>query len=232
MKKSLAIAALLCSAVAFADSGIAPYELNVKEFDELKVVDGINVEYFCNPEKAGLVAFEASPDVASAIIFEPNGKGKLEVKLAVRDQKYTNLPTVRVYSSYLTKIENDGDSTLNVVSLKEGPELEVKLVGNGRINVRGIKVARLNTSLATGKGTIVVDGSATEAKLSLWGTGEVDASDLLAKNISAKLMGTGWIKCWAIDKLNVSGMGTGAVSHKGNPAVSIKALKLKVKKLE
>lgn len=231
MKTIVTLALLFCATIASAASGFAPYELDVKEFNELKVVDGINVEYFCNPEKAGKVEFEATPDVASAIIFEPNNKGKLEVKLAVRDKKYTNLPTVRVYSTYLTKVENDGDSTVTVVSLKEGPKLDVRLVGNGKIKVRGIKVVQLNAALATGKGDITLEGSATDAKLSLTGTGSIDALDLLSNNTVCKLMGTGWIKCWTVNDLNVSGMGTGTVSYKGTPMLKVKALKLKVNRI-
>lgn len=215
-----------------ASSGYTTYTLDVKEFDQLKVVDDINVEYFCNPEKAGTVAFEATPELASAIMFDPNGKGRLQIQLASRETEYKNLPTVRVYSSYLSKVENDGDSTVTVVNLKEVPSLDVKLVGNGKLIVRGAKCARLNASLATGNGKIIIDGAADYAKLSLTGTGDIDAIDLLTKECNSRIVGTGWIKCWAVNALTVNGMGTGTVSYKGTPQIRLKALNIKVQKFE
>ncbi len=229
----LGIATLPTSAVAATPSGVDSYGLNVKEFHELKVVDGINVEYFCSPEKAGRVEFESTPEVASAIIFEPNNKGKLEVKLATHDSTFVNLPVVRVYSSYLTKVENDGDSTVNVLSVASGPKLEVKLIGNGKLNVAGISATQLNASLSAGRGKITLTGKAVNAKLSMTGgSGEIDALGLQTTDTETRLMGTGWIKCTAADNLKVTGMGTGTVSYTGRPAVRIKALSLKVKRLE
>lgn len=215
-----------------AQSGIKPYSLSVKEFTELKVTDGINVEYFCNPEKAGTVAFDAPDSLASAILFDPNGKGKLEIKLASRSYPYRNLPVVRVYSSYLTKVENSGDSTIRVISTAPGPQLDAKLIGNGKIEVADINVSRLSATIATGRGSITLAGKAASAKLAITGTGKIEAYDLLISDAEAKIMGTGWIQCNVADNLKVSGLGTGSVTFKGNPIVRVKALSLKVKRFE
>lgn len=233
LKHLLASALMLTFALSLsAQSGIDPYELDVKDFDELKVTDGINVEYFSDASRAGKVAFEATSDVANAIIFEPNKKGKLEIKLATRDIVFKNLPTVRVYSSYLTKVENSGDSTVSVASVKCGPKFEAKLIGNGALRIDNVDTSRLNASLSTGKGTITITGRASLAKLNLTGTGEIDALGLHATDAEVKLIGTGWVKCDVESDLNVTGMGTGTVSFKGNPITRVKALSVKVKRIE
>lgn len=226
------MAAVITSFDLSAQSGMAPYSLNVKEFSELKVVDGVNVEYFCDASKAGTVEFESTPDVASAIIFEPNGKGKLEVKLASRDEKYENLPVVRVYSSFLTKVENSGDSTLKVVTVAPSATFEGRLVGNGKLVVGDVQSPRVQLKLSTGKGTITASGKCENLKIRLTGTGEINAFDLAAADVECALLGTGWIKCSAADNLKVSGAGTGTVSFKGNPVTRVKALSVKVKKFE
>lgn len=215
-----------------AQSGVAPYSLNIKEFNELKVVDGINVEYFCDASKAGTVEFESTPDVASAIIFEPNGKGKLEIKLASRDEKYDNLPVVRVYSTFLTKVENSGDSTVNVVTVAPSASFEARLVGNGRLMVRDIQSPRVQIKLSTGKGKITAAGKCESLKIRLTGTGEINAFDLAAADVECALLGTGWIKCSASEDLKVNGAGTGTVTFKGNPITRVKALSVKVKRFE
>lgn len=215
-----------------AQSGIAPYNLNVKEFNELKVVDGVNVEYFFDSSKAGTVEFESTPEVASAIIFEPNGKGKLSIKLASRDEKYTNLPVVRVYSSFLTKIENSGDSTVKVLTVAPAPTFEAKLIGNGNLVLNDLQSARVQIKLSTGKGKITASGKCENVKIGLTGAGEINAFDLQAVDAECSLLGTGWIKCSAKDNLKVSGAGTGTVTFKGNPITRVKALSVKVKRFE
>lgn len=230
MRNLLAVLSFLLPMVSFAQNpGYESFSLDVKEFNELKVVDGINVEYFCDPSQAGKVKFESTRAMADAIIFEANGKGKLEVKLAIRDNKYENLPTVRVYSTYLTKVENDGDSTLTVVTSAPGPKFQGKLVGNGRLVVNGVTAARSEFTLATGKGVIAVSGKSESVKLSLTGVGRIDAYGLEAADVTAKLWGTGWIQCNATEQLNVSGMGTGNITYKGRPVVKDKAVKIKTK---
>lgn len=225
-------AAVLAMLPMSAQSTVSSYELDVKDFEELKVTDGINVEYFCDSQKAGTVAYESTPELASAIIFTPNGKGKLEISLATRDVKYFNLPTVRVYSNFLTKVENDGDSTVNVLSLKSVPKFEAKLIGNGKLAVNGIDASRVNASLKTGKGSISLKGRANLAKISLMGTGSIDALKLESTDAEVNLVGTGWVKIAATDNLKVSGMGTGTVSFTGNPITRVKALSVKVNRLE
>lgn len=230
MKKILFSMLICLPLVAAAKSPAAEsFSLDVKEFNELKVVDGINVEYYCDPSQAGKVKFESSRELADAIIFDANGKGKLEVKLAIRDNKYKGLPTVRVYSSYLTKIENDGDSTVTVKTFAPGPKFQGKLVGNGKLIVNGVTSARTEITLATGNGTVTVNGKTETAKLSLTGVGTIEAYDLEAKEVNARLWGTGWIKCSPTDLLTVSGMGTGNVTYKGRPVVKDKAVKIKTR---
>ena len=76
------------------------YELDVKDFVELMVIDGINVDYKSNSDSVGKAVFYASSDIASVIIFSNNGKQKLEIKLAETEapMEYKNLPTVTIYS--------------------------------------------------------------------------------------------------------------------------------------
>ena len=71
--------------------------------------------------------FETTPELAPAILFEPN-KGKLAIKLTPTDVPYRNLPTVRVYSSYLSKVENSGDSTVRVLASACMPEFNAKVI--------------------------------------------------------------------------------------------------------
>ena len=62
---------LLLGTVTFvtAKAETTDYKLDVHDFSELVVVDGINVDYFCKPDSAGIAVFSCEPEMASHIMF-------------------------------------------------------------------------------------------------------------------------------------------------------------------
>lgn len=211
----LAITAATC--VSAADN-LTHYELKFDEFHELKVVDGINVDYYCDSSKAGKVEFEAAPDVASAVMFEPS-KGKLSIKLALRDGSYRNLPTIRVYSSYLTKVSNEGDSLVRVMSTAAGPKFYCRVMGNGRMSVRDIQMTNVEASILSGHGTISIFGNAQNVRLKVTGAGQIQADELQASDVDCTVTGTGIINCYATENLKYGGVGSGKVFYRGTPEI-------------
>ena len=82
MKFKLLDVALSVMAVLFSvsDAGAATaveYALNVKDFTQLVVDDGFNVEYKSSSDSAGMAVFHAPKNIADKIIFENNNKGNL-----------------------------------------------------------------------------------------------------------------------------------------------------------
>lgn len=201
------------------------FEMTFSEFHELKVVDAINVDYHCDPSMAGKVVFDCDPSKASLVMFEPSNE-KLEIKLTLRDTKETGLPTIHVYSSFLTKVENDGDSTVRVLTMAPGPKFQAKLVGNGRLSVRGVEVTNLEAELITGNGIVAVSGKANNAQFKLIGVGQIQADELQANVVKASITGTGTINCYPLESLTTSGMGPGKVIYRGTPKVSRSGLKM------
>ncbi len=223
MKQFLFLSAMLCVLGFSASAETHRYDMKFDEFHELKVIDGINVEYVCDPSKAGLVEFEADAKVASAIIFEPN-KGKLSISLASRDSVYHDLPTVRVYSSYLSAVKNEGDSTVTVHSPAPCPKFSARLIGNGFLFVNDIKATEIGADIISGHGTIKMTGKATTLKASVTGAGEIDTTGLPALYVSATITGTGVISCNAEKKLSAGGLGTGKLLYRGTPEIKKKLL--------
>lgn len=217
MKQGLISAAIfLTASVTCFGAGIARYELDVNDFSELKVTEGINVDYVCNPDSAGKAVFYTTPDLASVLMFS-NKKDKLEMQIATDGINYNNLPTVTVYSNFLTKVENSGDSMVRVLNVAPGPKFKVNLIGNGRIVVHGLNATQIDSSINSGNGTIVVDGKCTTAKLSTVGTGSIQADKLNATDVKCILVGTGTVGCSVKQNLTVIGTGSGKVYHKGTP---------------
>lgn len=201
------------------------FEMTFGEFNELKVVDAINVDYHCDPSMAGKVVFDCDPTKASLVMFEPSGE-KLEIKLTIRDTKETGLPTIHVYSSYLTKVENDGDSTVRVLNSAPGPKLQARLVGNGRLSVRDVDVTNLEAEIITGNGMIALSGKSKVAQLKVIGAGQMQADELRSDVVKASITGTGTIHCYPLEALTASGMGPGKVIYRGKPKVTRSGLKM------
>lgn len=192
------------------------YALNVENFSELQVVDGINVEYACNPDSAGWVVYECEPEMASCITFS-NIKNKLSIQTTAEEQPYVGLPTVRVYSQALQKVTNSGDSTLTVNSCVPVNKFSVRQIGNGNLVVKHIAAKKIDVSIATGNGNVHINGTANSGKLSNVGTGHIYADDLVIDKATCWVLGSGSIYCSPVENLKIFGAGSGKVVYTTAP---------------
>lgn len=192
------------------------YQLNVHDFAELKVIDGLNVEYTTSADSAGWVSFECEPQYASHLMFT-NDKNILKIQIDFENLPTGSLPTVYVRSSSLLKVENSGDSTVTINNLKEVNTFNARLIGNGTLIVKNVKADNVKASISTGAGHMVISGQAERAKLSNIGTGPLEATHLKCQTVKCWLVGTGPIDCYVTEELKVLGAGSGTVYYGGNP---------------
>lgn len=214
--KKLAIA--IFTLVAAAASAVADdYKLEVQDFSELKVTNGINVEYHCAADSAGWVYFSCEPSVSSQLLFS-NNKACLQIQIADDGVAPAVLPTLHVYSSALTKVENYSDSTVRVATNVPVTNFKCCVVGNGCIIVDDIDAHNVDASIKTGKGhVVIVKGKTRKAKLTNVGTGPLEAGGMTAREVKATLFGTGDIDCTVSETLTIYGAGSGKIYYKGNP---------------
>ena len=232
MNKTILTIALLAATATASAQQTTRYEVDVTDFNELKVTDGINVDYVCSPDSAGKAVFHATPEMASQIIFQPD-KSKLNIQLVPKAERVNReLPTVTVYSSYLTHVENDGDSLVRVLSIAPGPKVKARIIGNGRLSVRGLKANTVEGNIDTGNGTLVLYGTCNDAKLTCTGTGNIQADALEAQEVNVILTGTGTVGCNAAKKQYVKGLGSGKVYYGGNPEIKKRGVGIKALPLE
>lgn len=194
------------------------YRLNVGRFDKVKVTDNVNVVYRSMPDSTGMAVFEGEEDFANAFIFS-NSKGKLRVQVNTEDVNSPNLPTLYLYSDYLTAVENSSEFMMTVENNNPVPSFSVKQIGNGKIVATGINAAEASAHLATGNGEIIIRGKADTASYKMVGTGKIEAVDLEAFEVRCTILGTGEITCWPTQKLDVRGIGTTDIYYKGTPEI-------------
>ena len=216
MKRILSAIIALCAITA---ANAALRTINVGEFNELVVNDGINVVYSNVKDSVGLVSFDIERQYTSYIMAE-RSKGKLKIVLDPAAAALKTLPTVYVYSSYLYKAENSKDSTLTIRNVAPGAKVDITLQGNGKIIARNLDAVNISLRLLTGKGTIIASGKCDNLTVSNVGTGEIQSDEVTAKNVKASLMGTGTIGCSASETLSVKGLGSGKIYYIGKPVIT------------
>lgn len=220
MRNRLLISVLLIAMTSLmAGAQAKHFVIKVGNFERLALVDNINVNYHCNPDSAGLAVFDCTQDVADGLIFRLSSTGRLSIQVENETEYHSQLPTITLYSSSLHEAENAGDSTLRLSGLPMMPEFKVRLLDNGKIIARGLRASQLEMHILSGKGKIIASGKCDDLSLRLVGTGEIQADQVTATNVSCRIMGTGSIGCHVDGgQLKVNGSGTGKVYYKGTPS--------------
>lgn len=227
MKRYNILMLLLAFMVSAKAQQPTAYDINVGDFNELKVSDGINVDYKFSADSAGRAYFDCPARMVSAFIFTNKG-GKLNIQLSPESIGTKDLPSITVCSKFLTKVENNGDSTLRVISANGVPKLEAVLEGNGRLVVKGVDANEVKAVMRLGNGTLVISGKCSEAKLDLTGTGVIQADELVAQSASVSAKGTGSVGVNAVNNLGIFGMGTTSIYYVGSPAIKNRSVGLKL----
>jgi hypothetical protein len=192
------------------------FRINVEDFSVLTVVDGIGVDYYCNPDSAGWSVFECEPSLAPHIMFT-NKKNSLTIQSDAEDAPIQGLPRVTVYSNALTKVENSGDSLLIVHSTVPVQSFKVKQIGNGSIIVDNIEAKTMDIGITAGKGSISIKGSADKASISNVSTGPIDATGLKVQDVKCTVFGPGNVHVTPTRQLTVYGAGSGHIIYRTKP---------------
>ena len=217
LTKAIILIASVFGAVFAANAQKGMYKLDVGDFSELKVSDGINVEYYCSTDSAGWAFFECDPATAQMIMFT-NKKNGLTIQIASDGAEVKELPTIKLYSMTLQKVENSGDSLVTIQRTVPVREFKGSVVGNGTLVINDVKTHKVSFAVRTGNGHLVVNGTTRQASLRNVGTGKLEASGLMAEDVMCNILGTGPIDCNASVALSVSGAGSGKVFYGGTPS--------------
>ena len=204
--------AALCTANLHADD----YSVKVGSFSKLSVTDNVNVVYRVNPDSVGYVWFSGDPQFADAFIFTNKG-GSLRIQVNTDDVNNPGLPTVFLSSEFLVEVKNSSIKELRVESLSPGIDFKATQIGNGKVVVNGIKAGKVDGTLNTGNGTVVLTGQCETARLKLVGTGLIQADGLKAQEVKCQILGSGNIGCWPVEALNAMGIGSTKIYYKGDP---------------
>lgn len=193
------------------------YELAVGEFVKLQIDDNVNVVWRNNPDSAGFIRFHGQERFADAFIFT-NKNGKLKIQVSVDDANHPDLPTLFVYSNYLTEIKSSSSLQVEAAHIPSTAEVQFVIVGNGSISASVQDATKVEAKITTGKGVITLEGKCREARFQMLGTGQIRADRLVADDVNCTIMGTGAIYTCALKSLSTKGIGSTRIYYSGNPA--------------
>ncbi|MDE6415532.1 MAG: DUF2807 domain-containing protein [Duncaniella sp.] len=232
MLRFITFLAASAAMIAASAQSLSTYSVKVGDFDKLFVKGNINVNYISNPDTTGIAVFDAPESIVSGIMFQ-NKSGKLTVKISDELKDVADLPTVNVYSAFLVKAENSGDSTLRLEKVQPVPDIKLNVVNNGRIVCRDLRAHRVEAALSTGHGEVVLFGKCDEAVYNFVGTGLLQCDELEARAVTVKAFGTGQVGCWATESLKIYGGGSTTIYYKGSPAeITDRGVGIKLRKID
>lgn len=228
MKRLSAIIVLAVATVA-SWGQTKTYTLNIGDFDELTVVNSINVSYCMDPDKAGTAVYTCSPEIASYITFT-NDKDRLKIEVITPKNTLpvAGLPCVKVYSSSLEKAQNWADSTLTVENNQPAQVFKAKVIGNGNLVARNIHATRVEGAVEAGNGHVYLQGKARNGKFNIVSAGAIEAGDLETVKASCRVFGSGAIDCNVSEDLSAFGAGSGKVYYRGTPKIKNRTVGIKL----
>lgn len=195
------------------------YHLRVGQFNKLSVDDSVDVVYRCVADSTGSIAFTGDRELADAFIFQLH-KGDLKIRVATEAVGRNDLPTIHVYSDFLTHVSNSGLGTVTVDKPAPCPEFSLKVIGNGTIAANDVTTTILKAKISTGNGTISVSGHGDSAEYTMIGTGTIQADLFESETVKCRCLGGGAIGCSPLSTLKVDCLGSTKVYYKGDPMVS------------
>ena len=230
----ITLTCLTAATVVAGASEPRPYTIRLNDFNELRVRGPINVDHRISTDSAGVVVYDAPYErVRWSGASGKKGKMTINVEAPKEHAGATGLPTIRVYSTSLLKVENESDSAVRVLSGLISPTFSAKVIGNGLISVRSVKAPDVECAVMAGRGQLVISGECDNASMSLAGTGTIQADALKASNVSCYCTGTGSVGVSAAKTLTLRGAGSSTVYYTGDPVINKKiAVGLKLERLE
>lgn len=218
MKRVLLLLILAAFLPGLKAQTIQQYKVELGQFNKIKIIDNVNVVYRCRPDSSGWAQYSGAKEFADAFILTPK-EGTLKIQVTTEDVGNPSLPTLYVYSDFLTSVENSSSFTVKIENPAPCAEFSAKEVGNGKIIVEGLKANVVRASIATGNGMVSLSGSSRDAIFQMVGTGVIAADRLSAQNVQCKILGGGTIGCWAQEKLSAKGIGSTKIYYKGDPVI-------------
>lgn len=166
------------------------------------------------------VAVSAQDNVQRVLVTEID-KGDLVIKLKKDVHLRRHEPiTITVHTPEITSIRNVESGSITCNSPLNVEALHVSVYGSGSIELDHLVARRLDAEASIAANFKITSGMVSDALVRNLGSGEIDMSNVVAKEVYATIMGTGHLRLHATEKLKAGISGSGNIYYKGQPAIT------------
>jgi hypothetical protein len=164
------------------------------------------------------VKVEADENILPFILISEN-----DGSLVIKSKEHVNFsPTksIRIYitTSKLEQIQLSGSG--NIIGKNKftgGDKLILKISGSGDIQLE-VNAPEVKAEIS-GSGSMTLQGETQNENITIAGVGDYNANGLKAENAKVSIAGSGDVKVFAENKLDISIAGSGSVFYKGAATV-------------
>lgn len=189
---------------------------NIQQAYRIKLAGSYDVQITQGPVTS--VKVEADENLLPYILTNENGG-----LLTIKSKSNVNLSSehgIRVYitTSKLEEIQLAGSGNITGKSrFTGGDKLILKIAGSGDMQLE-VNTPSLESEIA-GSGTLTLTGETRDQRIRISGVGNYKAEDLKSENATVRIAGSGDVKVFAANNLDIRIAGVGSVYYKGDPAI-------------
>ena len=163
------------------------------------------------------VVIEASENDLENIVTVVRG-GILEIKREPLWRGNLKNVTIWITMPEVDALNLSGSASILAERALTADELEIKVSGSGKIDLRELKGNELSI-IISGSGNVNLAGMADEMDIALSGSGGVRAQSLTVSECSVRISGSGNCDVDATDELEARISGSGRITYYSNPEV-------------
>lgn len=190
---------------------------SVGDFQSITIGDGIDLRL--KQAQSTQVTVQGDANVLPWVELGVAADQTLRVRWKRGVSVQTRSPVVvEVAAPMIRSVAADGSSAIDIDTLRV-PQLALSLSGSGNARARGLQHDELSVAI-TGSGDVKLAGESGRARISISGSGAVDAAQLAAGDVTINIAGSGDATVQASRALNVSIAGSGHVVYSGSPSVN------------
>lgn len=137
--------------------------------------------------------------------------------------RFINSERLKIYitTDRLEQLTLSGSGNISGTNKFTGSDhLKLRVSGVGDLRL-DLNTPKLEAEIS-GSGSLALTGETKDAKIQINGVGDCDATELKAENATVKIAGSGDVKIFADNNLDVTIRGVGSVYYKGAASVSQK----------
>ena len=193
-------------------------DTTIADFNEVSILNGINVVYTQSEAQAGKVRIYA-PE-GNEVVSITSKNGLLSIRYGRGYSRDFGVIMVYVYSKELSKVSCSMGANFTAESIVSGNKLKLKVLNSSQIRCKNIVYDEVVAKRGLGNGDILLSGKAKKAVYTIIGNGEINADNLIADEVSCRILGKGDIGCHVDKDISVRSIGKGAAYCKGELKIS------------